>query len=850
MKEIILYTVIPKIPERLKPLEEMAKNLRFCWSIETIDLFRSVDQNLWEEFQHNPLAILGHLDEKRVQELLDDEGFLLEMDRTYEEFKRYVGERKAYDFGLGTPIDFAIAYFSAEYGLTDCLPIYSGGLGVLAGDHLKSASDLRINMVGVGLLYQKGYFRQYLNADGWQLETYPDNDFHVLPVILERDEKGDFLTIDVPICNRNVKVRIWRIQVGRVPLFMLDTNTVENTEEDRDITSSLYGGNTEMRLKQEIVLGIGGVRALNRLGIQPSVFHMNEGHSAFTLIERIRILMEKHPLSFQEAQEAVFSSSVFTTHTPVPAGIDVFDRGLVSSIMGEYIRSLGIPMETFLAMGVEEIRGVGEPFNMAVMAIKGSARINGVSDLHRTVSRRMWNQIWPALPETDTPIEGITNGIHIPSWISSDMSSLLDRYLGRRWAEDPDNIKVWERVNRIPDAELWRTHERRRERLVDFTRRKLEAHLIQRGATKTELHVAQEALNPSALTIGFARRFATYKRGDLILRDPNRLAKILNDPQRPVQIIFAGKAHPNDHPGKEVIKKIIHLAQQPEFRHRLVFIEDYDLNVARYLVQGADVWLNNPLRPLEACGTSGMKAAANGALNLSVLDGWWAEGYQPGLGWAIGAGEEYENPNDQDLIESQTIYNLLEKMIVPLFYERGRDNLPREWISMMKKSMQTLAARFNSHRMLQDYVHRFYIPSSLKSSQIQSNDFKGIHEFTAWINHLRANWPQLQILDKRTDTRTGIQVGRFLEVEVSLYLGRLFPEDLAVEVYFGRVDSKANFLDRSTIPLRIFSQEGDKAIFKGDIPCPEVGRFGFKIRALPSHPFLTNPSSLGLIMWG
>jgi starch phosphorylase len=850
MKEIILYTVVPQIPERLKPLEEMAKNLWFSWNIEAIDLFRSVDQRLWEETQHNPLAILGNLSKQRFEELLEDEGFLREMDRIFEEFKRYMGEKKAYDFGLGAPIDFTVAYFSAEYGLTDCLPIYSGGLGVLSGDHLKSASDLRINLVGVGLLYQKGYFRQYLNADGWQLETYPDNDFHVLPVTLVRDEKGDFLTIDVPLGDRRVKVRIWHIQVGRIPLFMLDTNTVENSEDDRNITSSLYGGNEEMRLKQEIVLGIGGVRALNRLGIQPNVFHMNEGHSAFTLIERIRILMETHHLSFQEAREVVHCNSVFTTHTPVPAGIDVFHRGILSSILGEYIHSMGISMENFLSMGKEETQGTDAPLNMAVMAMKGSARVNGVSDVHRTVSRRMWDRIWPNLPEIDIPIESITNGIHIPSWISSDLASLLDRYMGRRWAEDPDNMKIWERVNRIPDTELWRTHERRRERLVDFARRKLQEHLIQRGAIRQEIQMASEALNPSALTIGFARRFATYKRGDLILRDPHRLAKILNDPQRPVQIIFSGKAHPQDHPGKEVIKKIVHFAQQPEFRHRLVFIEDYDLNVARYLVQGVDVWLNNPRRPLEACGTSGMKAAANGALNLSVLDGWWAEGYQSGLGWAIGSGEEYEDHGYQDEVEGQAIYNLLEKKIVPLFYERGRDNLPREWISMMKKSMQVLAARYNTHRMLQDYVHRFYIPLSLQSNQIQSNHFQGTRDLTTWINHLKSNWKQIQILDKRTDTRKGIQVGGALEVEVSLYLGRLSPKDLSVEVYFGRVDSKANLLDRLTVPLQPTLQESHRTIFKGEIPCDEVGRFGFKIRVLPSHPLLTNVYSLGLLLWG
>jgi starch phosphorylase len=484
------------------------------------------------------------------------------------------------------------------------------------------------------------------------------------------------------------------------------------------------------------------------------------------------------------------------------------------------------------------------------MALKNAARTNGVSQLHQTVSRRMWNQIWPALPEIDIPIEGITNGIHIPSWISNDMASLLDRYLGRRWAEDPDNMKIWERVNRIPDSELWRTHERRRERLVAFARRRLQEQLLNRGAPRIEIQTSSEVLNPQALTIGFARRFATYKRGDLILSDPSRLAKILNDPQRPVQIIFAGKAHPDDHPGKEMIKKIVHLAQQPEFRHRMVFIEDYDLNVGRYLVQGVDVWLNNPRRPLEACGTSGMKAAANGALNMSVLDGWWAEGYRPGLGWAIGDGEEYEDLGYQDGVENQAIYNLLEKTIIPLFYERGRDNLPREWIAMMKQSMGTLAARFNSHRMLQDYVQHFYIPLAINWNHVRSDHFQGAHDLTAWTTHVEKNWSQLEILGKQADTRKGIELGKSLEVEVSLRLGQLSPHDLSVEAYFGPVDSKANLMNRVTAPLHYFNQEGEKGIYKGEIPCRETGRFGFRVRILPSHPLLSNPYSLGLIVWG
>ncbi len=849
MKDIVVYTVIPSLPERLRPLMDLAKNLWFSWNLGAIDLFRSIDQNLWDETNHNPLAILGRLGKDRLQELLTDEGFLSEMDRIFTEFSRYTEKGKAYHFGLETPFDFTVAYFSAEYGLTDCLPIYSGGLGVLAGDHLKSASDLRVPLVGVGLLYQKGYFRQYLNVDGWQQETYPDNDFHILSATLQHDEKGTPQTIEVPIKDRQVKVRIWRIDVGRVPLFMLDTNTVENTEEDRDITSALYGGDREMRLKQEIVLGIGGVRALDKMGYRPAVFHMNEGHSALAILERIRLLMERHQLSFAEAREAVYASNIFTTHTPIPAGIDIFDRSLMASYLGSYVLALGISMETFLTLGAQEANP-NEPFNMAVMALKNSTLTNGVSELHKNVSRRMWRRIWPTLPELDIPIGRVTNGIHIPSYLSDDMSRLFNRYLGRKWAEDPDNVKVWERINRIPDSELWRAHERRRERLVAFTRQRLQDQLLRRGAQKIDIQAASEVLHPEALTIGFARRFALYKRGDLILKDPARLAKILNDPQKPVQIIFAGKAHPQDSEGKMVIKNIIHLAHQPEFRHRLAFIEDYDLNVARYLVQGSDIWLNNPRRPLEACGTSGMKATANGALNMSILDGWWAEGYHPDLGWAIGSGEEYEDYEYQNQVESQAIYDLLERHIVPLFYDRGRDNMPRGWLRIMKKSMSTLVTRFCAHRMLQDYIHQFYLPLALNRKRIEANNFREIRTLSAWAQQLRENWSQIKILGKKVAVKRVIPLGETLKVEVATQLGQVAPRDISVSIYYGLIDSKADFMDRDTVTLQDFVQEGQQTIFRGEIPCLKVGRFGFRVRVLPSHPLLGNPYSLGLILWG
>ncbi len=850
MKDIVLYTVIPRLPSRLSPLLELANNIWFSWNLPVIDLFRSIDQNLWEETGHNPMAMLGQLSNDRVLELFRDDGFLLEMDRIYADFTRYRDDHRKYDFSLENPIDFTVAYFSAEFGLTDCLSIYSGGLGVLAGDFLKSASDLKFPLVGVGLLYQKGYFRQYLNADGWQQETYPDNDFHLLPVSLEKDSEGNPLTVQVPIQDREVKVRVWRIQVGRVPLYMLDTNTAENRDDDRDITCALYGGNRDMRLKQEIVLGIGGVRALKRLGIHPTVFHMNEGHSALANMERVRILMDENRLSFSEARQAVCASSVFTTHTPIPAGIDIFDAPLVSSCLDRYIRSLGISLDNFLALGSANETGPKTSFNMAIMALKSSSKTNAVSRLHETVSRRMWREIWPMLPEEDIPIESVTNGIHIPSFISDDFSGLFGRYLGRRWAEDPDNASVWLRVNRIPDAELWRTHERRRERLVAFTRQRLQDQMSRRGAQKEEVQNAGQVLRPDALTIGFARRFATYKRGDLILKDPARLSRILNHAQRPVQIIFAGKAHPQDSEGKEVIKRIIHLAHQPEFRDRIVFIENYDLNVARYMVQGSDIWLNNPRRPMEACGTSGMKAAANGCLNMSVLDGWWAEGYQQGFGWAIGSGEEYENPEYQNFVESQAIYDLLERYAVPLFYERGRDNIPRGWVGMMKQSMLNLVGQFNSHRMLQDYIHQLYLPSALNWKKMEERKFAGARELTVWLQYVKENWPKLRILEKRADGKGPLEYGQTLKVEATLQLGNLNPEDLAVDVYYGRVDSKAQFLDRQTIPLKAVAREDHKTIFRCDLLCQKVGRFGFRLRVLPYHPLLADPYSLGLILWG
>jgi len=635
-------TVVPTLPEKLKPLQGLARNLWYTWNPNVIELWRRLDRDLWEESHHNPVRMLSSMSQQQLEEAGRNESFLLHMDRVLEALDQYMNVKTPYSFHLEKGLDpgFLVAYFSMEFGMTEALPIYSGGLGVLSGDHLKSASNLNLPLVGLSLLYKQGYFGQYLNEEGWQQEYYAVNDFENMPVWQERDAEGNPVEFTLAIRDRSVRVNIYRVQVGRIALFLLNTNLPENVPEDREITAQLYGGDQDMRFRQEILLGVGGVLALEALGLEPTVVHMNEGHSAFSGLERMRKLMKREGLSLEAAREVVKSNSVFTTHTPVAAGNDYFPPDLMGKYFGKYAEELGVSFNDFMALGRQNPDNDQEDFCMTVLAIRLSNYRNGVSKLHREVSRGIWKGLWPVIPERDVPIVSVTNGVHIPSYISQEMADLYNRYLGPRWIEDPDNQKVWERVDLIPDTELWRTHERRRERLIAFTRRRVKEQLLRRGELPSEIKRAEDVLNPEALTICFARRFATYKRGDLLFRDAERLAGILNDPERPVQIIFAGKAHPQDMAGKAIIKNIVQHAHEEAFRYKVVFLEDYDINIARYMVQGADVWLNTPRRPMEACGTSGMKAVANGALHMSILDGWWAEGYCSGGGWAIGAGEE------------------------------------------------------------------------------------------------------------------------------------------------------------------------------------------------------------------
>lgn len=845
------FTVVPSLTGELAALQRIAYNLWWCWDPDAISLFRRLDADLWLSTRHNPVEMLGILQQTTLESLKLDEGFVAHLQMVDEKLSAYLAEKTWFERNYNGDTELKIAYFSMEFGLHESLPVYSGGLGILAGDHLKSASDLGLPLVGVGLLYRQGYFRQYLNNEGWQQEIYPENDFYNLPLVMERDSSGRPVEIELEFGPRNFKAHIWRVQVGRVPLYLLDTNLEENSPEDRLITSQLYGGNQEMRILQEILLGIGGVRALRALHIIPNVCHMNEGHAAFLALERIRLVMEKRKISFNESKEIVRAGNVFTTHTPVEAGIDHFPSDMLDKYFAKYIKSFGLSRDEFLGLGRQNPRDQFETFCMAVLALKLAGHANGVSQLHGEVSRAMWKNTWPELPEEQLPLTSITNGVHTRTWMSGQMAQLLIRYLGTRWLEDSTDHNVWRRVAKIPDAELWRTRQSTRERLVDFARRRLKGQLQQVGATAKEIATADEVLDPEVLTIGFARRFATYKRGTLLLRDLDRLDRILNNSDMPVQIIFAGKAHPHDTEGKELIRQIVQVSHQERFRHRIVFIEDYDMEVARYLVQGVDVWLNTPRRPLEASGTSGMKVAFNAGLNLSVLDGWWCEGYQGNNGWAIGKGEVYEDVEYQNQVESRALYDLLEKEVVPHFYERSSDGVPRSWIATMKSSLQSLCPVFSTDRMVEEYAQLSYIPSYRQWSRLVENDLALAKDLAAWKSQTFRLWQEVRIDGVEAELGDAVGVGSSVPVSVRVALGDIPVEEMAVEVYYGVLDYQGNIRGGEIVMLN--HDEKIKAgvhRFSGLLECRFCGRYGLLARVMPRHKVLGPVYEPGYMLWG
>lgn len=852
MQALRVFSVVPKLPPRLEPLWDIAYNLWFSWNNELTNIFTTIDHGLWVSCEQNPVAFLNRLPQRRIEELARDDFFLQRLADAKRTLDHYMARRHSgFKFQTLNERNIAVAYFSLEYGIAMCLPIYSGGLGVLAGDHLKSASDLNVPLVGVGLMYREGYFRQYMTPDGWQQERYPDHDFEQMPVRPAKNDAGELVRITVDLAGQPLHARVWEARVGKVRLFLLDTNVQENSPEFRQITARLYGGGLEMRLWQEILLGIGGIKTLAALNLEPMVIHMNEGHSAFAGLERIRMFMEDHHLSFEAALELAASSSVFTTHTPVPAGNDRFPPELMRTYFEAYAARLGLAFKVFLALGREDQRDDGEPFCMTVLALRLSRTANGVSKLHGVVSRRMWQRVWPQIPVEDIPIGSITNGIHAATWVATDMATLYDRYLGN-WREDPDCGRIWDQAENIPDSELWRTHERLRERLVDFVRKRLRKQLLDKGARQRDLMSADEVLDPQALTIGFARRFATYKRANLLLMDKDRLVRLLTNTNRRVQFIFAGKAHPHDNEGKKIIQELQQLCRRDECRVSMVFLEDYDVKIASRMVQGCDVWLNNPRRPLEACGTSGMKAMANGVLQLSTLDGWWDEAYRQdnSLGWAIGRGEEYEDPSYQDFVESQTLFNILENDILTEFYDRGRGNLPRNWIRKMKAALRQLGPVFNAHRMVEDYVEKAYLPSCRNYMNLVRDDFRGTKDLAEWRMRLMTRWGNLAIKEIRTETHSTVFVEEPILVEARIHLDGLSPSDVRVEVYHGPVSQDSAFTSRRTTVMAPEKDLGEGwHLYRGEVMPPEAGRFGFTVRILPQHPLLADAHSLGLVHW-
>ncbi len=864
MKPLRQLTVVPALPPNLEPLRELALNLWWTWDRESLDLFRHLDAGLWEKTYHNPVAMLGQISQEQLDAASKNSMFLARLEVAHRKFKEYHQTSSWFETNHNdeTLQNLKIAYFSMEYGLTECMPLYSGGLGVLAGDHLKSTSYLGLPFVAVGLLYQHGYFRQTLTADGWQMADYPTNDFYNMPIQPEKRSDGSPLLIEVSYPEGTVFAKVWRAQVGRVPLYLLDTNIPENqSEELRNITDYLYGGDERLRIKQEILLGIGGYRALAALGIQPTVCHMNEGHAAFLTIERIRQLMQDTGIRFEEACEATKSGNIFTTHTPVPAGIDWFPPDLVNYYCSNYYDELGVSAETFLGLGRANPTNTHSEFSPALLALRLSAMRNGVSQLHGEVSREMWKNLWQGIPVHEIPITAITNGIHTRSWVSNDMQSLFDRYLGPHWIVELTNQEVWTQISQIPDPELWRIHERRRERLITFARQRQEQKQALGGTifsrTQESDSAAIKVLNSAALTIGFARRFATYKRAALLFQDVDRLDKILNDPERPVQLIFAGKAHPHDYEGKLLIQRIARIAAEPRFYHKILFIENYDICVGRYLVEGVDVWLNNPLRPNEASGTSGMKAAANGALNLSIADGWWAEANHLGGGWTIDTGPTSEDAKSNDKTHANTIYELLEKEIVPLFYERNAvDDIPYEWVARMKTAMQNLAPIFNTKRMVTEYAEQLYFPTHRRWQQLNENDGKRSIALSHWKDHIRDHWGNLRIEERSSnETPTAVQnlelgVGESTTVQAVIHTDVLFPHELAVQIYHGVLDTTGEIHNGKVSPMEYQKDLGGGTyLFEGTLTLKEAGLHGYTVRALPYHEDLESLSELGLVTW-
>ena len=844
-----IYNVIPTLPAVLEPLREMTFNLWWTWEPSARRLFRHLDPDLWNRTNHNPVRMLQLSRQARLEELAQDKSFLRELKEVHDAFRNYLARQDTYGkTGAGAAIKRPVAYFSAEFGFHEAIPNYSGGLGILAGDHCKSASDLDLNFVAVGLLYRHGYFRQEIDKDGAQHAVSLNQNFHHLPIReVQRDGAG--LLISVRILDREVFAKVWQLPVGRIDLFLLDTDIPENNAEDRLITAELYGGDQEMRMRQEIVLGIGGVKALKALGIDPEVFHMNEGHSAFLAMERIRRKVVEKKLEFYSALQIVASANIFTTHTPVPAGNDSFPREMMRKYFGDFAKELGIPFDELFSFGQTRVDR-SDPFSMTILALRMSRHSNGVSKLHGEVSRSLWKDVWNGVPVHEVPITSVTNGIHTKTWMAPEFSALYRKYLGE-WEERITEPDFWRRVIDIPDSELWETHQQLKHRLVEFVRERVRIRRERIGDSPEAIRNVNRILDPEVLTIGFARRFATYKRGALLFSDKERLKRLLNDTTRPVQFIFAGKAHPRDEGGRALIQEVYRFSREAGFENRVVFLEDYDSYIARRLVQGVDLWLNNPLRPMEASGTSGMKSAPNGGINLSVLDGWWHEGFNGNNGWAIAAEISDGTVEFQSAVDANSLYQLLENQIIPLYYAKPDGKLPLAWLQLMRESIRSVTPVFNTHRMVKEYTERLYIPAARSHENFAQNGCEPATQLSQWKARTRKDWPQVRIHDVKVGNkdRQNILVGESLQVSAHVYLGDVDPNHVRVEAYHGEADN-GGIKNPSVSVLNASGRNGDGSyLYQGSVPASETGAYGFSVRVVPTHPHLMQSHELRLIAW-
>jgi starch phosphorylase len=845
VKALRRFTVRLALPAPLAPLAELVLNLRWSWHHPSLDLFESIDPAVWAQVNQDPAQLLAEVSPERLAELAEDASFLDQLRAVHHDLEAYLTTPKWYQSLDDVPA--SIAYFSPEFGITEVLPQYSGGLGILAGDHLKAASDLGVPILAVGLLYRAGYFKQSLNAEGWQQERYPPLDPHGLPLALLRHDDGSPLEVTVPLAEgRVLTAQVWKAQVGRVPLLLLDSDVEANGLEERQITDRLYGGGTGHRLAQELLLGIGGVRAIRAYtqltgDPSPEVFHTNEGHAGFLGIERIRELVAEG-LTYDEALEAVRAGTVFTTHTPVPAGIDRFPRELIEGVFrGDGFA--GVPLERVMELGAEEDPAV---FNMAHMGLRLAQRRNGVAQLHGIVSRGMFNDLWPGFDAAEVPISSVTNGVHAPTWVSREVFELAEREIGTAITTAASG---WENIAKVPSRAIWETRRAMRERLVGEVRRRLHDSWLQRGATEAELGWTASVFDPDVLTIGFARRVPSYKRLTLMMRDPERLKAILLDPNQPVQLVIAGKAHPADDGGKELVQEIVRFADQADVRHRIVFLPDYDIGMARYLYGGCDVWLNNPLRPLEACGTSGMKSALNGGLNLSILDGWWDEMYDGENGWAIPTADGVTDPDRRDDLEAAAFYELVEKQVRPRFYDVDGDGIPQRWVDMVRHTLQTLGPKVLASRMVRDYVHQLYTPASRSAQVLAGGGFAQAKALSGWRNQVTDSWPLVRVQHVESDAVADTpEVGSSLAVRASVDLGKLSPEDVVVQAVYGRVDEH-DVLHRPVYISLAFAGQGDDGLlrFEGQVPLARAGSYGYTVRVIPHHDLLPTDAELGLL---